>query len=122
MDLMYYEDTWKPQQPKVRIRDIIFRGKMRDIHTLQDGPWSGSMPVSHGNYFYYAYKEGLLAPNNSNIVIQSLLLLGHQSHDDHGSMLGFVAPSRVGRTTKMTMKWALLFLMPKTSKKSDGKE
>lgn len=35
---------------------------------LQDSPWSGDMPVSHGNYFYYAYKEGLLAPNNSNIV------------------------------------------------------
>ena len=26
------------------------------------------MPVSQGNYFYYAHKEGLLGANNSNIV------------------------------------------------------
>ncbi len=26
------------------------------------------IPVSHGSYFWYAWKEGLLAPNNANIV------------------------------------------------------
>ena len=29
---------------------------------------SQEIPVSHGSYFYYAWQEGLLAPNNSNIV------------------------------------------------------
>ena len=47
-----------------------------DAYFNQDGPWTGDIPVSHGTYFYFAYKEGLLAANNSNIVcvISSLLV------------------------------------------------
>ncbi|TBU28994.1 agmatinase [Dichomitus squalens] len=45
-------DTWKPKQ-------------------LVDGPWlpDEEIPVSHGSYFWYAHKEGLLAPNHSNIHV-----------------------------------------------------
>ena len=36
----------------------------------QNSPWypGEEQPVTHGSYFYYAWKEGLLAPNNANIV------------------------------------------------------
>ncbi|CDO68871.1 hypothetical protein BN946_scf185000.g14 [Trametes cinnabarina] len=45
-------DTWKPKQ-------------------TTGGPWlpDEEIPVSHGSYFWYAYKEGLLAPNNANIHV-----------------------------------------------------
>ncbi|KAI0648294.1 Arginase/deacetylase [Trametes meyenii] len=45
-------DTWKPKQ-------------------ISGGPWlpGEEIPVSHGSYFWYAYKEGLLAPNNANIHV-----------------------------------------------------
>ncbi|KAI0806924.1 agmatinase [Fomes fomentarius] len=45
-------DTWKPKQ-------------------MPDSPWlpGEEIPVSHGSYFWYAHKEGLLAPNNSNIHV-----------------------------------------------------
>ncbi|KZT18034.1 Arginase/deacetylase [Neolentinus lepideus HHB14362 ss-1] len=35
------------------------------------GPWlpGEEIPVTHGSYFYYAHKEGLLAPNNANIHV-----------------------------------------------------
>ena len=44
-------DTWKPKP-------------------MPGGPWlpDEEIPVSHGSYFWYAYEEGLLAPNNGNIV------------------------------------------------------
>ncbi|KAH9915809.1 agmatinase [Epithele typhae] len=44
-------DTWKPRPSK-------------------GGPWlpDEEIPVSHGSYFWYAFNEGLLAPNNSNIL------------------------------------------------------
>ena len=32
------------------------------------------IPVTHGSYFYYAHKEGLLAANNSNIVCLASVL------------------------------------------------
>ncbi|KAH8102945.1 agmatinase [Cristinia sonorae] len=45
-------DTWKPTP-------------------IPGGPWlpDEEIPVSHGSYFYYAHKEGLLAPNNANIHV-----------------------------------------------------
>ncbi|KAI9056927.1 Arginase/deacetylase [Trametes sanguinea] len=45
-------DTWKPKQ-------------------TTGGPWlpDEEIPVSHGSYFWYAYKEGLLAPDNANIHV-----------------------------------------------------
>ncbi|KAI0373281.1 Arginase/deacetylase [Pilatotrama ljubarskyi] len=45
-------DTWKPKQ-------------------IPGGPWlpGEEIPVSHGSYFWYAYKEGLLAPDNANIHV-----------------------------------------------------
>lgn len=41
-----------------------------DDSLQQDSPWlpGEEVPVSHGSYFWYAHKEGLLAPNNANIV------------------------------------------------------
>lgn len=37
---------------------------------MPDSPWlpGEDMPVGHGSYFYYAGEEGLLAPDNANIV------------------------------------------------------
>ncbi|KAI0713472.1 Arginase/deacetylase [Earliella scabrosa] len=45
-------DTWKPKP-------------------MPNGPWlpGEEIPVSHGSYFWYAHKEGLLAPNNANIHV-----------------------------------------------------
>ncbi|EPQ54906.1 Arginase/deacetylase [Gloeophyllum trabeum ATCC 11539] len=56
-------DTWKPN--------------------FMSGPWlpGEEIPVTHGSYFYYAYKEGLLAPNNSNIHVGIRGALG--SWDDY---------------------------------------
>ncbi|TBU59851.1 Arginase/deacetylase [Dichomitus squalens] len=38
---------------------------------LVGGPWLPDevVPVGHGSYFYYAHKEGLLAPDNANIHV-----------------------------------------------------
>jgi agmatinase len=37
------------------------------------GPWlpDEEIPVTHGSYFWYAAKEGLLATNQANIVCTS---------------------------------------------------
>ncbi|KAI0718552.1 agmatinase [Cerioporus squamosus] len=38
---------------------------------IPDSPWlpGEEQPVGHGSYFYYAYKEGLLAADNANIHV-----------------------------------------------------
>ena len=36
-----------------------------------------TIPVSHGSYFYYAWKEGLLASNNANIVSLHIVSTPH---------------------------------------------
>jgi hypothetical protein len=49
----------------------------RMMGTLQTGgPWlpGEEIPVNHGSYFWYAAKEGLLAPNQANIVSTILLV------------------------------------------------
>ncbi|KAI0774804.1 agmatinase [Trametes elegans] len=37
----------------------------------RNGPWlpGEEVPVTHGSYFYYAHKEGLLAPDHGNIHV-----------------------------------------------------
>ncbi|TCD70577.1 hypothetical protein EIP91_002607 [Steccherinum ochraceum] len=66
-------DTWKPL-PK------------------SDGPWlpDEEVPVSHGSYFYYAYKEGLLAANNSNIHVGIRNHLHSWTDYDDDYEVGFV--------------------------------
>ena len=56
---------------------------------------SQEIPVSHGSYFYYAWQEGLLAPNNSNIVshypCQTILcFLNECSHGQHVGIRGAI--------------------------------
>jgi hypothetical protein len=49
----------------------------RMMGTLQTGgPWlpGEEIPVNHGSYFWYAAKEGLLTPNQANIVSTILLV------------------------------------------------
>lgn len=62
-------DTWKP---RAWVSCTISIASSRQLkHRCQGGsPWlpGEEIPVSHGSYFWYAHNEGLLAPNNSNIV------------------------------------------------------
>ncbi|KAI0078956.1 Arginase/deacetylase [Panus rudis PR-1116 ss-1] len=66
-------DTWKPRP-------------------MEDSPWlpGEEMPISHGNYFYYAYKEGLLAPNQSNIHVGIRGALNSWDDYDNDAEVGFV--------------------------------
>ena len=60
-----------PGSSKSPVRSILMRIRLQYHEYVQaDGPWlpDEEIPVSHGSYFYYAAKEGLLAPNNANIV------------------------------------------------------
>ena len=59
----------------VLIFDVV--GTFPHVLSLQqNSPWypGEEQPVTHGSYFYYAYKEGLLAPDNANIVCRRLPL------------------------------------------------
>ncbi|OCH90617.1 Arginase/deacetylase [Obba rivulosa] len=66
-------DTWKPQR-------------------MEDSPWEPGqeIPLSHDNYLWHAYKEGLLASNNTNIHvgIRGALDSWDDYRDDHEA--GFV--------------------------------
>jgi len=66
-------DTWKPRE-------------------MPDGPWlpGEEMPVSHGNYFWYAHKEGLLGLNNSNIHVGIRGALNSWEDYDNDFEVGFV--------------------------------
>lgn len=45
------------------------------IHSAANDPVRlQEIPVNHGSYFWYAAQEGLLAPNQTNIVRPSLPL------------------------------------------------
>ncbi|KAK7689088.1 hypothetical protein QCA50_007779 [Cerrena zonata] len=66
-------DTWKPRP-------------------AEDSPWlpGEEMPVSHGNYFYYAHKEGLLGPDNSNIHVGIRGALNSWDDYDDDYEVGFI--------------------------------
>lgn len=66
-------DTWKPRE-------------------MPDGPWlpGEEMPVSHGNYFWYAHKEGLLGLNNTNIHVGIRGALNSWEDYDNDFEVGFV--------------------------------
>jgi len=66
-------DTWKP-------------------NPQTDGPWlpDEEIPVSHGSYFYYAYKEGLLAPHNANIHVGIRNAIHSWTDYDDDHEVGFV--------------------------------
>ncbi len=96
-------DTWKPKP-------------------MADSPWlpGEEIPVSHGSYFYYAHKEGLLAPNNANIVCLECFFptIRCYLHLSTCSTSASVGRSIAGRTTKTTTSSAGLSRtrgMPKTS-------
>ncbi|KAI0831720.1 Arginase/deacetylase [Trametes gibbosa] len=61
-------DTWKPKP-------------------MAGGPWlpDEEIPVSHGSYFWYAWKEGLLAADNANIHvgIRGAINSWQDYEDDH---------------------------------------
>ncbi|KAI0086647.1 agmatinase [Irpex rosettiformis] len=67
-------DTWKPKKQS------------------WEGPWlpGEEIPVTHGSYFWYAHKEGLLAPDNANIHvgIRNALHSWDDEEDDYEA--GFV--------------------------------
>ncbi|KAL4253947.1 arginase family protein [Abortiporus biennis] len=66
-------DTWKPR-------------------SMDDSPWlpGEEIPVTHGSYFYYAYQEGLLAPNNSNIHVGIRGALSSWDDYENDYEVGFV--------------------------------
>ncbi|TFK48846.1 Arginase/deacetylase [Heliocybe sulcata] len=64
-------DTWKPRS--------IGLTQAQSGPKLPDEEIPGA--INHGSYFYWAYKEGLLAPNNSNIHVGIRGALG--SWDDY---------------------------------------
>jgi agmatinase len=47
-----------------------------ELTRTQTGPWlpDEEIPVTHGSYFWYAAKEGLLAPHQANVVRRPSLL------------------------------------------------
>ncbi|KAJ3557917.1 hypothetical protein NM688_g1211 [Phlebia brevispora] len=69
-----HADTWKPRQ------------------MAEDSPWlpGEEIPVTHGSYFWYAHKEGLLAPNNSNIHVGIRNALGSWEDEENDYKVGFV--------------------------------
>ncbi|OBZ75176.1 putative agmatinase 1 [Grifola frondosa] len=68
-------DTWKPKQM-----------------AEESLPWlpGEEIPVTHGSYFWYAHKEGLLAPNNANIHVGIRGALGDWEDYDNDYEAGFV--------------------------------
>jgi len=66
-------DTWKPRE-------------------MEDSPWlpGEEMPVSHGNYFWYAHKEGILGPNNTNIHVGIRGALNSWEDYENDYEVGFV--------------------------------
>lgn len=66
-------DTWKPRP-------------------MEDSPWlpGEEIPITHGNYFYYAHKEGLLGPNNTNIHVGIRGALNRWEDYDDDYEVGFV--------------------------------
>ncbi|KAI0729345.1 Arginase/deacetylase [Fomitopsis betulina] len=57
-----------------------------------NGPWEPGeeIPVSHGSYFYYAHKEGLLAPDNKNIHVGIRSPMGSWKDYENDYEVGFV--------------------------------
>ncbi|EKM55971.1 uncharacterized protein PHACADRAFT_256966 [Phanerochaete carnosa HHB-10118-sp] len=67
-------DTWKPR---------TWDGP--------DNPWlpDEEIPVSHGSYFYYAYQEGLMAANQSNIHVGIRNALHGWEDEENDAEVGF---------------------------------
>ncbi|EPT03647.1 hypothetical protein FOMPIDRAFT_1158428 [Fomitopsis schrenkii] len=59
---------------------------------MPNGPWEPGeeIPVSHGSYFYYAHKEGLLAPDNKNIHVGIRSPMGSWKDYENDYEVGFV--------------------------------
>ncbi|KAI0927993.1 hypothetical protein AcV7_009307 [Taiwanofungus camphoratus] len=66
-------DTWKPRR-------------------IEGGPWlpDEELPITHDNYFWHAFNEGLIAPNSSNIHIGIRGALDSWEDYDNDREVGFI--------------------------------